>query len=1253
MTPKKLIAAAALCALVILAGAPVASAQSPWWHLSLGSRPAPIQPGSARNQVQEIVTSPEVAFSLTVSDGQETKEVGPFTTEPFFKEFGEIFPEPTAANVQAALEGVYGAGNVIVTGGPAGAAPLVVQIVGEKADMSVPRINATALLGLPGEFAEAKLVVGGRPDGQLVITAANLGDGPVDGESTPVSIADQLPAGFEAVSIEGFAGARHGDQSDRGPVACSLESLTCSFKGTLPSYLAMEVVIGVLVKADTPSGELNHASVSGAQLPAASVQRPVPVSTTPASFGVEAYEMLPEEEGGALTTQAGSHPFQLTTNVVLNQGFAPNRFKGGELLPKTVGLAKDLNFKLAPGLIGNPTPIPKCTLGQFLSSVEEQFESVSACPPQTAVGVANVTVNQQSNAIGLLHFLVPVFNLEPAVGEPARFAFKVLATPVILDASVRSGSDYGVTVSVSNIAQVLDFTQSQVTFWGVPGDPRHDSARGYGCLAQIRGLPHIQPCNPAGEQHPPPFLAMPTACPGKPLISEGDGDSWAQAGSFTSFSNTEPMATIDGCNRLPFSPSVTVTPDSTQASKPTGLNVDVHVPQDLVLNATGLAESAVKDITVALPEGVAVNPSSADGLQACSESQVGFEGFRELHPASEPGLRSATFTPGLPEPFCPNASKIGEVTIHSPLLPPQQPLKGYVYLAAQNANPFGSLLAIYIVAQDPVSGTLVKQAGEVRLSESGQLITTIKGVPQLAFEDAELHFFGGERAPLSTPSHCGAYTTNASYTPWSGNAAVTAQSTFNITSGPGGGPCPPATLPFSPTLTAGMTNINAGSFSPLTTTISRPDGNQDIAGVQLHAPAGLSGILAGIKLCPEAQANAGSCPAESLIGHTIVSVGLGGDPFSVTGGQVFLTESYKGAPFGLSIVNPAVAGPFDLGKVIVRAKVEVDPHTVALTVTTDPSGAYAIPHILDGIPLQIKHVNVMIDRPGFTFNPTNCSPMAITADISGVEGTAAPAQTPFQVTNCATLAFKPDFKVSVSGKTSKANGAALSVKLAYPKAPFGSQANIAKVKVELPVQLPSRLTTLQKACLSATFEANPANCPGSSIVGHAKVITPLLPVPLEGPAYFVSHGGEAFPSLTIVLKGYGATVDLVGTTFINAKGITSTTFKSTPDVPFYTFELKLPQGPYSALTANTNLCAATKLQTVKRRVAVHQHGHTVHRLRKVKRRVATSLVMPSEFIAQNGAAIHQSTKVAVTGCEKHKSRRGGRVGHGRKKGGKR
>ena len=411
-------------------------------------------------------------------------------------------------------------------------------------------------------------------------------------------------------------------------------------------------------------------------------------------------------------------------------------------------------------------------------------------------------------------------------------------------------------------------------------------------------------------------------------------------------------------------------------------------------------------------------------------------------------------------------------------------------------------------------------------------------------------------------------------------------------------------------------------------------------------PPGLMGSLSGVKLCGEPQASEGTCGPDSLIGHTTVTAGLGSTPAVVARpGNVYITTGYQGAPYGLSIANPAETGPFDLEKgtpcdcIVVRAKVEVDPHTAQLSITSDP-----LPQMLDGIPLDLQHVSVQIDRPGFTFNPTSCAPMKIEGSISGSEGALAPISEHFQAANCANLKFTPKFSVSTSGKTSRAYGASLTTRLVEPNEPFGSQANIAKVKVELPKALPSRLTTLQKACLASVFEANPAACPPESDIGHAVVHTPLLPVPLEGPAIFVSHGGEAFPSLTIVLQGYGVTVELVGTTYISKAGVTSTTFKTVPDVPFNTFELTLPEGPYSALGANKNLCRPTKTVTVNKRVKLKRHGHLVrnkhgkviYKTKKIHKTEPEPLQMPTEFIAQNGAAIHQITPITVTGCAKTK-----------------
>jgi hypothetical protein len=649
-------------------------------------------------------------------------------------------------------------------------------------------------------------------------------------------------------------------------------------------------------------------------------------------------------------------------------------------------------------------------------------------------------------------------------------------------------------------------------------------------------------------------------------------------------------------------------------------------------------------------EGALVESWGAEGQLNGSSTQVGSFGSIAGIAVGSTGMLYVFSTDKQLFEFEPGSKRAAEATLSTPYTVSAFGL-GMNASGDLFVNPFGSLVATYVYVEDPISGSRVKVAGEVVPNPvTGQLVSTFKNTPQLPFETFEIHFFGGDRAPLATPARCGAYTTTAVIEPWTETGEVDSSSTFDITSGPasfsepGGRACPGASLPFDPSLTGGATNVDAGAFSPFTLTLTRKDGEQNMQSAEAHLPPGLSGILSNIELCPEPQANLGECPPNSLIGETTVSVGVGGDPFTVGGGKFYLTGPYNGtggcamgspgcAPFGITFEVPAKAGPFDLKRntqnpagedacdcVIVRGKIEINPTTAAITITSDPPGSpYAIPTSIEGIPLEIQHVNAITTRSDFQFNPTNCNKMEVTGTIHSSEGATDTIGVPFQVTNCAVLEFKPTFAVSTSAKTSRANGASLNVKLAYPNAPFGSQANIAKVKVELPKQLPSRLTTLQKACTVATFEADPARCPAASIVGHAKAITPLIPVPLEGPAYFVSHGGEAFPSLVLVLQGYGVTIDLVGSTFINKAGITSSTFKTVPDQPVQSFELTLPQGPYSALAAHGNLCK-------------------------------DKLTMPTEFVAQNGAEIHETTKIAVTGCPKarHKVKKASHKKKGRK-----
>jgi hypothetical protein len=1255
---------------------PAPNAETPWWHLTSGARPSYLHAGAGEPQADEVqevtVNATGGEFALTRLTKQEVSEedklfTPPPAEEPRFVSF-PVNAEPSA--VQAGLEAgtLYGPGNVEVTGSPG---HYRIEFKGSLAYETVPLVNTelgTKYFELKGTETATQLVAGHAevPDGEIYVTAENVGDANVNGSTSTVTFTDVLPKGLKAIAVAATKPEREGDFHDREFIPCSLGTVggvttaTCTISSALAPfdklapYDQLEMRIGVNVEAGAESEpQENEVSISGGGAEPASLKRPVTISSAPVPFGVDHYEMALEEAGGTSTTQSGAHPFQLNTTITLNQlrDINPSTREKPEVT--VPALTKDLNFKLPPGLIGNPSPIPQCTITQFFETVKAQE---NRCPPDTAVGVAVVTVHEPA-IVGTVTLTEPIFNIEPRVGEPARFGFYVVIanSPVLIDTSVRTGSDYGVTVSVDNITQTAAFLSSEVTFWGTPGDPRHDNQRGWGCLYQAREALSDQPCTPAGEQHPKPFLSLPTDCESA-LGTSVTGDSWSEPQNVHTYEGAfAPSSLLGGCNRLQFAPEIKAAPDGQEASKPTGLTVDVHVPQEVNNNASGLASSNVKDIAVKLPAGVAVNPSSADGLEACSEGLVGFTGFGEFI-----GARTATFTSKLPgsfgtegsegvlQPgvnFCAAGSKLGEATIKTPLLP--NPVKGFVYLAAQEANPFGSVLAMYIVAEDPVSGSLVKLPGEVQICQGageaiagmtcetqGQLITTFESNPQLAFEDAELHFFGGERAPLTSPTRCGTYTTAALFTPWSGTAPVKSTSSFEINSGPNHSACPGASLPFSPTLTGGATNIQAGAFSPFTLTMSRLPGEQNLQSVEAKLPPGLSGILSNIELCPEPQANAGACGPNSLIGETTVSVGVGGSPFTVSGGKFFLTGPYNGtggcavgtagcAPFGITFEVPAKAGPFDFAKtarnhpacdcVLVRGKIEINPLTAAITIVSNPPGTPdAIPTHLEGIPLEIQKVNAITTRSNFQFNPTNCNKMAVTGTIHSSEGGTDTIDVPLQVTNCGALKFAPKFSVSTKGANSKANGATLIAKLTYPSAPQGTYANITRVKVDLPKQLPSRLTTLQKACTSAQFEANPANCPKESKIGFAKVTTPLLPVPLEGPAIFVSHGGEAFPSLTMVLQGYGVTVDLVGTTNISKAGITSTTFKTVPDTPFSSFTLTLPQGKFSALAANVpaknhySLCGQT-------------------------------LAMPTEFLAQNGLKINESTKISVTGCAKKKT----------------
>ncbi len=899
------------------------------------------------------------------------------------------------------------------------------------------------------------------------------------------------------------------------------------------------------------------------------------------------------------TTQAGAHE-DLTVAFNFAHG------ETGALKGKTFNDVRETVVNLPPGFDASNTAVPTCTAAELLTpnpTPNRGFNGTGAdCPPASQVGLIRIDIAVNSEPI---ESTFDVYNMEvTSSGIVAELGFHAVLFTQVLPVTVRPGDD-GLTVTAPDITN--DGEPHNVTFttWGVPDTKAHEAERGYECFRQ--GDVDFPTCIGGGEPvnvPAKPFLSNPTTC--GPHTATMEADSWEEPGNWSK-AEVEVPAIVE-CERVHFDPSIEVQPSTRSAESPTGLAVSLVVPQTWE-NPDTIATSNLKDTTVELPEGITVNPSAGSGLGSCSPAQYAAETFSSL-----------------PGEGCPPESKIGSIEIETPLL--DEKILGAVYVATPFDNPFGSLLALYIVAKDPARGIIIKVAGRVELNPvTGQLVTTFQDAPQQPFSKFTLRFRPGATAPLVSPPACGSYAAQGALTPWSepGEPQLVGSTPFEVTQGVREGPCPTGGVPpFHPQIISGTQNNDAGSYSPFYLRILREDGEQEITRFTTVLPPGLSGNLSGIPFCSEADVEAArratgqqeiedpSCPAASEIGHTIVSAGVG-TVLAQTPGRIYLAGPYHGSALSIVSVTSAKVGPFDLGTVVIRFALHINPSTAQVEVSAN--GSDPIPHIIDGIVVHVRDIRVYMSREKFILNPTNCDPLSISETITGAGADPSnpadqvPVTTtaPFQAADCASLAFKPGFKVSTSGRTSKANGASLSVKLTIPGA-VGTEANIARVKVELPKALPSRLTTLRKACLAATFEANPADCPAASIVGHAVADTPIVPVPLTGPAYFVSHGGEAFPSLVIVLQGYGITVDLVGSTFIGEKtGITSSTFKTVPDVPVGTFELTLPQGPFSALAANRNLCQGKQL------------------------------TMPTEFIAQNGAAIHQSTKIQVTGCPKHKA----------------
>ncbi len=869
--------------------------------------------------------------------------------------------------------------------------------------------------------------------------------------------------------------------------------------------------------------------------------------------------------------QAGAHA-DLTTSF----GFVQDP-EGG------VGaLLRNAEVVLPVGFAGYPSDVKTC------APVQLQFEE---CPIDAQIGTVEVELRSIPGED--ITIIYPLYNMAPPPNETAVFGF-VISHLISGNIVLSIGPDYRVHAKAMNLISGVEVVRQSLTVWGVPADASHDAQRSnpvspFYCRQVTKdGVEGPQKCDPEGNhveaaENPVPFLVNPTRCTNEPLVAELKGvESWEGENAPTVLA---PVGPFTHCESLKFAPTISVQPEQTQATRPTGYQIDLNVQQ--TEGAEGLATADLKDVVMKMPTGVVLSPSAANGLEACTEAQIGL------------GTES--------EVKCPNGSKLGEVSVVTPALTGE--LKGFLYLGDESSGPITKPpFPVYLTLAG--HGVLVKVKGTVVADErTGQITTVFDENPELPFSELKLQLNGGSRATVANPSVCGEYDAESELTPWTAPyelAEMPSSFPFTIT----GCQAPR----FAPSFAVSSLSNQAGGYSTLRVTFGREDADEDLGGLTVTTPPGLSGNLSKVPLCGEPQAAEGTCSEASKIGELTAGAGPGPEPYFIKGGRVFLTGPYDGAPFGLSIDVPEKAGPFDFGGgpcdcEVVRATVKVDPHTAQLTVSNG-----ALPTMKDGIPFQVKSVDVDINRPEFVFNPTSCDPMSVVGTVSSTQSASAQVSSHFQATNCAALSFKPSFKVSTSGKTSRADGASLTAKLTFPTAPQGTQENIARVKVELPKQLPSRLKTLQKACVAATFEANPANCPAASVVGHAKAVTPILPVPLEGPAYFVSHGGEAFPSLVVVLQGYGVTVDLVGTTFISKHGITSSTFKTVPDVPVGSFELTLPEGPNSALAAPHDLCRAGKL------------------------------AMPTEFLSQANSVVRRGTPISVVGCSRRRTAR--RKAHG-------
>lgn len=854
--------------------------------------------------------------------------------------------------------------------------------------------------------------------------------------------------------------------------------------------------------------------------------------------------------------EGGAHPDFNVSFELKTEGEEGNR------LPST---SEEIEFQLPPGLLANLNAVPKCTTARLVETDTTDPTNATGCPQDSQVGITHVRLFNEG---GLNEFLEPVFNMEPAYGEPARLGFIADRLPVIIDTELEPGRGYAVTASVRGAASLIPLLSADTTLWGVPADEAHNGER----ITAYEGIRGGVPLTPSGERAsslvPVPFMVNPTRCGVNRDVSI-TAIPYALPGLRATA--LAPLGPAFGCGPLDFRPSISILPTTASAGSGSGLNAELTFPQDGLQHPNLFAEAHMKKAEVTLPEGMTVNPSQANGLGACSEADFARE--------------SATSPPGA---GCPESSKIGSVVAKSPVL--DEAAEGSIYVATPRANPFGSLIAVYLVLKIPDRGVIVKLPGKVQLDPvTGQLVTTFDDLPQLPVSSFKLHFREGPRSPLITPDRCGTYRAVSKFTPWSDpDRIVTRSSDFEVTHGSAGSVCPVGTLPFSPQLRTRALELDAGSYSSLYARLSMSDGEQALTRISAKLPKGLVAKLAGVKRCSDGEIelargktgaqelSSPSCASGSRVASLLVGAGVG-PALTYASGNAYLAGPYRGAPLSVVAIVPAVAGPFDLGTVVTRAAVTLNPDTGEVEVEGERSDP--IPRILEGIPLQLKDVRVSIDRPKFTLNPTNCKPLAVKARLLGAgldpsdptDDTQASALAPFQVGDCARLGFAPRLSLTLRGGTERGAHPALRGVVR----PRPGDANFSSAEVTLPHSAFLEQAHIRTICTRVQFRAH--RCPRGAIYGYARAQSPLLDEVLQGPVYLRSSN-HTLPDLVAALKGPRSLpieFNLVGRIDSVNGGIRSR-FKSIPDVPVSKFVLSMQGGKKGLIVNSRNLCSGVQ-----------------------------------------------------------------------------